>query len=62
MSKNLSRTYVFIPKETVGSLLDYYQKPFPTNFAPPTMAAGDQDWPSNVDQSKILRAGELIFL
>ncbi|KAF9448060.1 hypothetical protein P691DRAFT_730398 [Macrolepiota fuliginosa MF-IS2] len=55
-SKNLSMTYVFIPKDTVGTLLDYYQKPFPDDIPPAALVSGDQDWPSNVDQNKTLYA------
>ncbi|KAF9448401.1 hypothetical protein P691DRAFT_669523 [Macrolepiota fuliginosa MF-IS2] len=56
ISKNLSMTYVFIPKDTVGTLLDYYQKPFPDGIPPATLVSGDQDWPSNVNQNKTLYA------
>ncbi|KAJ3571183.1 hypothetical protein NP233_g3915 [Leucocoprinus birnbaumii] len=56
ISTNLSMTYVFIPKETIGTLLNYFGKPFPTNYPPPALLTGDQPWPSNVNQSDILRA------
>ncbi|KXN81637.1 hypothetical protein AN958_04098 [Leucoagaricus sp. SymC.cos] len=51
---NLSRTYVFLPNDMVQNLVDYFQKPFPTDFGPPALESGDQDWPPNVDRSKTL--------
>ncbi|KAF9448455.1 hypothetical protein P691DRAFT_775370 [Macrolepiota fuliginosa MF-IS2] len=56
ISKNLSKTYVFIPKDTIGTLLDYYQKPFLDDIPPAALVSGDQGWPSNVDQNKTLYA------
>lgn len=56
ISTNLSLTYVFIPKDTIGTLLDYFGKPFPTNLKPATLLAGDQAWPANVNQSATYRA------
>jgi hypothetical protein len=53
-------TYVFVPKDTVKNLLDHFQKPFPSNFTPnpATLEPGDEDWPSNVNQSATLVAGK----
>ncbi|XP_006459732.1 hypothetical protein AGABI2DRAFT_202095 [Agaricus bisporus var. bisporus H97] len=50
------QTYVFIPKDTIASLSDYYGKPPPTSFPIFGTKPGDQEWPSNMKQSDTFAA------
>ncbi|EKM82111.1 hypothetical protein AGABI1DRAFT_70724 [Agaricus bisporus var. burnettii JB137-S8] len=49
-------TYIFIPKDTVTGLLDYYGKPPPTSFPKFGTKPSDQEWPSNMKQSDTFAA------
>lgn len=53
---NEGRTRVLLQQETITDLLDYFNKPVPTDYNLPPLA--DDKVPAVVDKSKVLTAGE----